>query len=254
MDDLIKEIKQKKELSDLPDYLVEKVLSNYVSKNKLSLALNKKSRKLIIKEIRSELRRYAGQYNSISESKRKKLISSNQSEKLLKIHKSTRERLEEYSDIKKFIKKINPKSILDLGCGLNPLALAKKGMLYYAYDIKNEDIKTISDFFSKNNIEGFAVQGDITIMEHFPKTDLCLIFKVLDILPGNRYETSRNIIEKIKSEKIIVSFATKTLSGNPMNFPRRLWFEKLLKELNFAYSYENKSNEVFYFIDNNLQE
>ncbi len=252
MKDLIKEIKQKKELSDLPDSLIESTIKNYFSKNRLSDTLDKKSRKLVIKEIRSNLRRYAGQYNSISDSKRKKLIFSNQPEKLLKIHKSTRERLEEYSEIKKIIDKINPKSILDLGCGLNPLALARKGVLYYAYDIKNEDIKTISDFFSKNKIEGFAIQGDITIMEKFPKTDLSLLFKVLDILPGNRYETSKAIIRKINSEKIIVSFATKTLSGKPMNFPKRLWFEKLLKELNLTYIYENKSNEIFYFIENKL--
>ncbi len=252
MKDLIKEIKQKKELSDLPDSLIETVLSNYILKNRLPKTLDKKSRKLVIKEIRSDLRRYAGQYNSISESKRKKLISSNQSERLLKIHKSTRERLEEYSEIKSFIERINPKSILDLGCGLNPLALAQKGILYYAYDIKNEDLKTISDFFLKNKIEGFVIQGDITLMETFPKTDLCLLFKVLDILPGERYRASRSLIKKIKSEKIIVSFATKTLSGKPMNFPRRLWFEKLLKELNLQYKYENRSNEVFYFIDNKL--
>jgi hypothetical protein len=250
MDSLIKEIKNKKELSDLSDSLVESCLKNYLSKNKIAYTKNIKSRKLIVKEIRSELRRYAGQYNQISSTKRKKLISSNQIEKLLKSHSSTRERIEDYDYIKSIIKKLNPKSILDLGCGLNPLAIGEKNIVYYAYDIKNEDIQTVSDFFAKNKIEGYAIQGDITIINEFPKTDICLIFKVLDILPGDRYENSKNILNKLKSKKILVSFATTTLSGKKMNSPRRFWFEKLLDTMKLKYTYEERYKESFYLIEN----
>lgn len=250
MDSLIKEIKKKKEFQDLPDSLVENSLKNYITKNRILQINSPKSVKLVVKAIRSELRRYSGQYSSLSKSRRNKLISQNDTEKLLKSHSSTRERIEDYFYIKNLIKKLNPKSILDLGCGLNPIALAEKNISYYAYDIKNQDIETVSEFFNKNKIDGFALQADITTLKEFPQTDLCLIFKVLDILPGNRYENSKSLISQIKSEKIIVSFATHTLSGKPMNSPKRFWFENLLKELNLSYKTEKSKNEIFYLIIN----
>ena len=72
MDNLIAEIKKKKELSDLPDSLVKEALESYLNKNRISIPSASREIKIIVKEIRSQLRRYAGQYQS-SHSKSKKL-------------------------------------------------------------------------------------------------------------------------------------------------------------------------------------
>ncbi len=249
IDFLIKEIKHKPELKDLPDSLVEKTLNEYLLKHKISLSNSIKERKIIIKEIRAELRRYAGQYVSKSGiKKREELIKEGRFSDILNQHASTRERSIDYEEIKSIIKNLNLKSILDLGCGLNPLAIASPETKYYAYDIKEEDLNIVREFFKKEGIKGEVHNKDIRLTENFPKVDLCIIFKVLDILGDNRNETTRRLLTTIQSNFFLISFATRTLSGKPMNSPYRRWFEKILNELKYPYEVKRMKQEVVYII------
>jgi len=246
---IIKEIKHKPELKDLPDSLIEKTLNEYLSKNRISLSDSTKERKLIIKEIRAELRKYSGQYASKSNIKnREELIKEGRFSEILNQHASTRERLVDYNEIKDIINNLNPKSILDLGCGLNPLAIAKKGIKYHAYDINDNDLEIARQFFNQNSIEGDTHHLDIRIIEVFPKADLCIIFKVLDILGDNRNETARRLLTFIDSNFFLISFATRTLGGKPMNSPYRRWFEKILNELKYPYKVKRMKQEIVYII------
>jgi len=75
----IKEVKHKKELSDISDEVVRDALKNYLKKHNIELPSSPKSRKILIKEIRAELRKYVGRYQIKSEyEKRLKLLKSNQ--------------------------------------------------------------------------------------------------------------------------------------------------------------------------------
>lgn len=247
--DLIKEIKEKKELKSLPNELIDSVLKNYLQKNKIKDAISDKNKKIIIKEVRSELRKYTGQYVSNSDIKsRPDLLKEQKFEDLLGKHKSTKERFEDYLLVKEMIQKINPSTILDLGCGLNPLAIANDKTKYYAYDINSDDLEVVKGFFKSKKIQGFTFHEDIRKIEKFPKIDLCIIFKVLDILGDNRNEISKELMEKIDSKYFIVSFATRTLSGKPMNSPYRRWFENILKSLNYSYQVKRTKQELFYII------
>ena len=69
MKQIIKKIKQKKELSDILNGLVREVLTSYLKKNNLSIPKNKKQQKLIVKEVRNQLRKYTGRFQ-ISSKKR----------------------------------------------------------------------------------------------------------------------------------------------------------------------------------------
>ena len=251
MNNLIKEIKQKKELSDLPDSFIIKILNSYIKKYKINLKYlkSKKQKKLIVKDIRKELRNYVGRFQVKYNYKgRAKLLKENKIEKLLKTHSSTKERLENYNQRNQFIYQPNPKSILDLACGLNPLAIAKQGVLYYAIDIKKDELNLIEIFFKKNKINGKTILADITKIKEFPKADICLIFKTLDIIEKKSHKKAKEIIEKLKCKSIVVSFSTKTLSGKPMSSPRRLWFENLINSLNLNFEIRRINNEVFYFV------
>ncbi len=241
METLTAEIKQKREFNDLPDSFVRNILQNYLKKQKILIPQDKKSRKLLVKIIRAELRRSAGQYLGNS-------INTDSVKDLLKSHVSTSERLNEYEYIKSIIKHLNPGSILDLGCGLNPIAIAKPNVKYYAYDIKAEYLTLVNEHFKKNKIHGEVHHEDINQVSHFPKTDLCLMLKLLDILGKNKKETARNLLNKIDSKSFIVSFATKTLSGKQMSRPYRRWFENLLKEKGLEYKIHRTNNEMFYII------
>src|SRR3989344_1286012 len=149
---LILKIKEKKELSGIEDSVVEKTLNNYLEKYRINFEkISKKAMKLIVKEVRAVLRNIVGQYRASLKSK-EKLLNSNSIHKLLSTHSSTKERMPHYTELKEKISEINPKSILDLGCGLNPIALANKKIKYYASDINEEDLEIIKKYFSKKII------------------------------------------------------------------------------------------------------
>jgi len=248
MENLIKEIKKKKELRSLPDSLVNSVLNN-VMKNRTNI-LSEKNKKIIIKEARAQLRIYTGQYTSRYNIKnREKLLKYENFKEILKEHTSTKERLKDYPLVKKIINKISPKIILDLGCGINPLAIASKGIEYHAYDVNAEDLKIINKFFKSKNMQGYTYHKDITKEESFPKADLCIIFKVLDILGKDKVKISKKLLTEIDSRFFLISFATKTLSGKPMSVVYRRWFEKILKNLNYSYEVKRTSQELFYLVE-----
>jgi SAM-dependent methyltransferase len=250
---IIKRIKQKKELAGIEDSLINDVLVRYLKKTNLQITEIKPSQfKILIKDIRAELRRYAGRFQVYGKEwkARYSLLESNNIIQLLKTHTSTRERMEFYPELKKIIARLKANSILDLGCGINPLALASKEITYYASDINKEELELVKRFFEKNQVEGRTFLCDLRKIEDcpLPNADLCLIFKVLDILDDKGHKVAEKIISIVKSKHILISFSTKTLSGKSMHYPRRFWLERLLKKLGYAFEIIHSKNEVFYLI------
>ena len=243
---LIEKIKQKKELSGISSEAVQTSLDKVLSKYRINLEkLKKADEKIIIKEVRADLRRMSGMFQLIP-SKKENLSSS--FEELLKSHSSTSERLSFYPTLKKLIKDLNINSILELGCGLNPLALADKDLIYHASDINEKELEIIKRFFKKNKVKGNVFVYDLRkIKRDLPSADICLIFKVLDLLPS-RKKTTEEIFDKINSKYFLISFSTRKLSGKKMNRPTRIWFEKILEKKNLKYEKIIFTNEIFYLI------
>lgn len=246
--DIVKEIKKKKELSGLADLIIIKTLDEYLNKNKFSdkeiSSLSEKNFKLLIKEVRSILRLNFGRFQ-ISK-KKFDFASNNDYLSILKTHTSTRERISFYPKLKEIIKDLKVKSILDLACGLNPIALASENYDYAAYDIDENELQLLNDFFREKKINGKALFSDIVDKnEIYPKSDICFLFKILDIVK-NKEEVSRHLLKTLKCNYILVSFATKTLSGKPMKVKRREWFESILKNLSLDYKTFRSDNELFY--------
>lgn len=234
---LVNEIKKKRELRGISDEFVENALLAHLKKNNLSLPLSAKSEKLIIKDIRSYLRSKTGRF-----------VSHEDTLELAEKHVSTKERLPSYKDLQDLVNRVHASSILDLGCGLNPLFLAKPGIKYYAYDIREDNIHELNSFFKKNNLPAIAKVADITKID-FPETDLCLILKVLDVIEIKGHKQSEILLKRIPSKTIIVSFSTKTLSGKNMNHPERGWIEQLCSRLGYKFTRKLTHNEIFYLIE-----
>ncbi len=246
---LCKEIKEKKELRGLSDAVVEDCLHDYLKKHSISLKnLKKQDFRIITKQIRSELRFLTGQYQK-SLKDRPRLLQEDNFMQLLKTHSSTAERLPFYPLIKEKIKELKIKSILDLGCGLNPLALASPEVFYYASDIKEDELSLIDSFFKKNKINGKTFTLDLRkLSSPLPKTDLCILFKVIDVVDKKDHALSEKIILAVESKYILVSFSTKKLSGKAMNYPQRGWFERLLLRKGLSFEKFSIPNEIFYLI------
>ena len=246
---IISKIKEKRELSGITDEIIINLLDDYVRKNKINvLKIASSEFKLIIKDIRKDLRNYVGRFQ-ISLKKREALLEENKIDELLSTHSSTKERMQIYPKIKSIILKLGIFSILDLGSGLNPIALADAKTRYYACDINQDDLSLVVLFFKKNKINGEVFVCDLKNYKHkFPKVDLCIIFKVLDILGEGYYETAEKIIKEVECKYFLISFSTKTLSGKPMRVPRRRWFENILLKLNYPFEIIETENEIFYLV------
>ncbi len=251
-EELIAEIQKKKELSGISAEVIEEILKNKL--NKLNLQdITPSEEKQIIKEARAELRTLVGQFQ-LSLKKRKAFLNEKNWQEILNTHLSTKERIASggYKIIKNIIKNHNISSILDIGCGLNPIALATPDIYYIALDIKQDELEIIKQFFKDCNIKGQTISFDIRNIENMgklPKAELCLILKVFDIIETKGHKLAEKIITNLNCKHILVSFPTKKLSGKNMNFPRRIWLEKLLNRLNYSFTTSSTTNEIFYLVD-----
>jgi len=271
---LIQEIKKKKELQSIDDHFVEESLRKYLQQEpKIMKALqenfNPKSKAYaaVIKQLRSQLRKVYGLFRD-DPGERKKLVQEllaapkqkrNQLlTQILSTHSSTQERLPWYEKLYSKIFSIagKPKTILDLGCGINPFSVSYMNLekcLYYAYDINAEEIASVNHYFhllhqENSSFTGKALVADIKKAE-FPKVDLCLLLKMTDVIDqGKGHKKTEELLTRIPAKYIVVSFATKTMSGKEMTAPRRSWMEWLCKRLGWEYTILEFPNEILYVI------
>jgi hypothetical protein len=260
--DIIADIKKKKELASIDDSLIKKYLKNKnIPKNKRA-----KKYKEIIKEVRAKLRRDYGMFVRGKKGKRQEILDQitklplNKTKELHKdilvLHTSTKERLPYYKDLyKELLNK--PASILDLGAGLNPFSypfMKTKKLQYTAVELTKEDADLLNQYFAylnKQNKEfaGKAIKKNLKETTTLPKTDVCFMFKLLDILETKGHKLAEHLLKIVKAKIIIVSFPTITIGNKPMRNKRRIWFERLLQRLNYSHKTILIPNEIFYVVE-----
>ena len=269
---LIKDIKKKKEFQLIDDSFVLKNLNTYLKKNQdmkkfLQGEFSERNSlyKEVVKRVREELRKVHGLFQVhtnvekrrayLEELLKKKEILEG-SKKILETHASTKERVDFYPDLYKKLFKITgkPKRILDLGCGLNPFSIPFmdfKGK-YYAYDISDEEIWMIRKYLDFLGALGEAEVLDMlhwAKIEEMGKVDVCLMFKVTDVLDkGKGHKASEEVMTRVPAKFLVVSFPTYTVTGKRMNYPRRGWIEMMCKRLKCEFKVIKESNEIFYVI------
>lgn len=249
MNDIISRIKQKKELSGIDNSVIEDAINRCIGKSNINLSSLKPSeQKILVKSVRAELRKYTGRFQA-SFKKKKELLEKNKIRELLETHSSTKERIEFYPELIEQISKLKVESILDLGAGLNPIAIAKPGVKYYALEINTDDLDIVREYFAKNGIHGEIIVHDVRKPYNFPKADLCLILKLFDVLETRGHKLAEQLISSIKCRYFLISFPTKTLSNAPMRHPQRGWIEQLLGRLKFKFKILKSRNEIFYLAE-----
>ena len=250
LSELIPVIKEKKELKHIADTIVLRSLQKYFTKKHIDVGTLKNLRlrevKVIVKDIRAELRYLTGQFHRSAP-----FPSFSQQlsvEAIFQKHQSTRERLDFYPRLRHIIQEKKIHSLLDLGCGLNPLALATHDFVYYAVDIQEEEIAFVNRFFEEKKINGKAWIYDIRHFDarDFPTIDLCLLLKVIDLIEQRGHKLAEHIIKTVLCKYLLISFSTKTISGKPMRHPQRGWIERLLTRLDYSFQQIPSKNEIFY--------
>lgn len=246
--ELIIAIKKKAELAGIADSVVVHTLA--AVQKRIGLPRTPAEKKVFVKEVRAQLRRFVGRFQANGQ-QRQQLLEAEDIHALLATHASSAERLPHYHVLKEKIATLHPSSILDLGCGLNPLALAQKEIPYHAADIREDELALIKTYFKKNSIRGTVFMYDFASPDAktLPIVDICLLLKVLDTLDTRGHKRAEKLIRAISASRFLISFSTKTLSGKPMNHPQRGWIEQLLHRLGFSFTTFSIPNEIFYLAE-----
>ncbi|MDF1519556.1 MAG: hypothetical protein RQ728_00990 [Brevefilum sp.] len=140
-------------------------------------------------------------------------------ETVLSEHASTAERLPymEAFYIQLFQQTGIPHTILDLACGLQPLAFPWMGLplsvKYHAYDIIQPRVDFINDFFETIGVAPLAENRDILVNPPDIKADLALIFKEAHRMEKRQPGCNRGLWAELDVKTLAVSLPTQDLSG-----------------------------------------
>jgi 16S rRNA (guanine(1405)-N(7))-methyltransferase len=140
-------------------------------------------------------------------------------------HASTRERLDFvdrfYADIFAALPPV--RSVLDIACGLNPLAIPwmplAEGTRYYAVDIYLDMMEFLSSFFKIMNIRGAGLAEDVIESPPPESVDLALVLKTIPCLEQADRTAGARLLESLNARHILVSFPAQSLGGRGKGMP-----------------------------------
>ncbi|MBT3642540.1 hypothetical protein HN604_01275 [archaeon] len=222
--DNIAEVKKKKELRQLPDQIIEKALQK--SNNN-------------IKDARAYLRKYFGLFltNKIIKGK----IGD---EEILKVHISSKKRDYEkfYEEIFENIKK--PKSIIDLGAGVNGFSYKYLEKVvgttkYIAIEASGQLVSQMNKFFKENKLNAKAFCEDITNIQSLKKIiskteepRTIFLFQVIDALESFEKNLSKEFIEEIShlAKTFVITLPLESIGKRKQFNVQRKWLIDFLEE------------------------
>lgn len=138
---------------------------------------------------------------------------------ILGLHSSTCERL---PILDRFYARIfavtgQPRSILDLGCGLNPLALPWMDLgpeaQYIAVDIDADRVRFLNRYLALAGFAPLARCQDVLAHPPDDDADLALLLKMSPSLERQEQGATLHLLEQLSTPFIVISFAVKSLGG-----------------------------------------
>ena len=177
-------------------------------------------------------------------------------ESVLKRHASTRERLPlartdaMYGRI--FEVAGQPRTVLDLACGLNPLYLGARGIPVTGVDISGEAVGVLNAAADGWNLPIHAICGDLLCENALPEARFhtALLFKILPLLERQRAGSGTAVMSALDAEYLVVSFPTRTLGGRNVGMEAHYsdWMEAHLPENRAVAARFVEDNELFYIL------
>ena len=138
---------------------------------------------------------------------------------VMKGHASTRERLPFldtfYTPLLADLPPLH--TVLDIGCGLHPLALPWMGLpdrtTYVALDIYKDMAAFLNDFFSLLAIHGRAEASNVLHTLPTLRADLALLLKTIPCLEQVEKAAGRQLLARVPADILLVSFPAQSLTG-----------------------------------------
>ena len=138
---------------------------------------------------------------------------------IMRHHASTHERLSLLDDFyETLFMDIGPvHSILDLACGLQPLALPwlplAPNATYYACDIYQHMMDFLRQWFALMHVDGYADVCDLSQSCPTQRVDVALALKMLPCLEQIDKAASLRLLREVNARHVIVSFPIQSLGG-----------------------------------------
>jgi 16S rRNA (guanine(1405)-N(7))-methyltransferase len=138
---------------------------------------------------------------------------------IMSLHASTRERL---SILEQFYQTVlthipSPHRVLDIACGLNPLAVSWMPLAgdvsYNAYDIYSDMMQFIGDFMQLAKLNGRAEMRDVIHNPPQETADLALLLKTLPCLEQIEKGVSSRLLDSIQARYLLISYPVSSLGG-----------------------------------------
>lgn len=146
---------------------------------------------------------------------------------LMTRHASTRERLpildEFYATVLDGLPQVQ--SVLDLACGLNPVALPWMGLapgaVYRACDIYADQVELINRWFAIAGQSGEAFLCDLINNPPALRADVVLLLKAIPCLQQVDREIGRRLLDAVDAPTLIVSYPAHSLGGRKHGMPEQ---------------------------------
>lgn len=155
---------------------------------------------------------------------------------LMYTHLSTRERLPIldifYRDI--FAVTGPPRRLLDIACGLNPLAfpwmgLPVEGTDFIAYDIHEPRVEFLNHYFTLQGLPPSAYVKDVAVGAPSESGDVALFLKEMPRFERNYPGHGRALLDAIDTRWLVVSFPTiSTHGGRNLTNRYREFFQQMI--------------------------
>ncbi|MCC6146703.1 MAG: hypothetical protein IT308_03970 [Anaerolineaceae bacterium] len=139
---------------------------------------------------------------------------------LLGTHASTRERLPYLEQFYAALFAVTgrPFSILDLACGLNPLAFPWMNLplstRYFAYDIHRPRVDLINQYFQLQGLEPLAEQRDVLAGPSSQYADVAFFFKEAHRLEQRQRGGNHALWQGVRARWLVVSLPSVSLGGH----------------------------------------
>jgi len=154
--------------------------------------------------------------------------------KTLRLHSSTRERLDGAEALYERILAAagQPRRVLDLACGLNPLILGSMGLIVRGMDISGGCVRLVNEWARVMEWDVHAECRDLLCGPEMEEADLALMMKLLPVLEQQRKGSAMALVESVPAKKICVTFPMRTLGGRKVGMEQHYseWFEGNLPE------------------------
>lgn len=141
-------------------------------------------------------------------------------------HASTAERLPLLPEFYRTVLADLPpiRSVLDLGCGLNPLAIPWMGLAadvtYTCCDIDAALIALLNHFFALAGVNGRAEVRDLVSSPPREAADLALALKLVPTLDQIERDAGATLLRALHASSLLVSFPARSLGGHEKGMER----------------------------------